>query len=57
MSYDLTNDADQPEGPNLPGISAINLRRVRNGSITAVVRRRGRGGLKRARGGRYTATE
>ncbi|PKB70864.1 MAG: hypothetical protein BZY87_08540 [SAR202 cluster bacterium Io17-Chloro-G6] len=36
MSYELTNDAEQPEGPALPGISAINLRRVRNGSIIAV---------------------
>ena len=36
MSYDLTNDAGQPEAPVLPGISAVNLRRVRNGSIIAV---------------------
>ena len=36
MSYDLTNDAGHPEGPTLPGISAVNLRRVRNGSIIAV---------------------
>ena len=36
MSFDLTNDANQPEGPNLPGISAVILRRVRNGSIIAV---------------------
>ncbi|NQW22224.1 MAG: UPF0182 family protein [SAR202 cluster bacterium] len=36
MSYELTNDADQPEGPGLPGISANNLRRVRNGCIIAV---------------------
>lgn len=36
MSYDITNDADQPEGPGLPGISANNLRRVRNGCIIAV---------------------
>ena len=36
MSYDLTNDSDEPEGPNLPGVSEIVLRRVRNGCITAV---------------------
>ena len=36
MSFELTNDAEQPEGPTLPGISAINLRRVRNGSVIAV---------------------
>ena len=36
MSYELTNDAEQPEGPGLPGISAINLRRFRNGSGIAV---------------------
>jgi uncharacterized membrane protein (UPF0182 family) len=36
MSYDLTNDTDDPEGPNLPGVSEIVLRRVRNGCITAV---------------------
>ena len=36
MSHDLTNDADRPDGPNLPGISAVNLLRVRNGSIVAV---------------------
>jgi len=36
MSYDLTNDNDQPETPNLPGVSAVVLRRVRNGCITAV---------------------
>ncbi|MBM12066.1 MAG: hypothetical protein CL759_08340 [Chloroflexi bacterium] len=36
MSYDLTNDADQPEGPTLPGISEIHLQRVRNACIIAV---------------------
>ena len=36
MSYELTNDEEQPEGPNLPGISAVNLRRVRNGCIVGV---------------------
>ncbi|MDA0263620.1 MAG: UPF0182 family protein [Chloroflexi bacterium] len=36
MSHDLTNDADHPEGPALPGISAVMLRRVRKGSIIAV---------------------
>ena len=36
MSYELTNDSERPEGPGLPGISALNLRRVRNGSIMAV---------------------
>ncbi|MDA1127118.1 MAG: UPF0182 family protein [Chloroflexi bacterium] len=36
MSYELTKDDDQPEGPALPGISAINLRRIRNGCIIAV---------------------
>jgi len=36
MSYELPNDAEQPEGPGLPGISAINLRRFRNGSGIAV---------------------
>ena len=36
MSYDLTNDNDQPESPNLPGVSDVVLRRVRNGCITAV---------------------
>ena len=37
MSYDLTNDGEQPEGPNLPGLSDVVLRRVRNGCIIAVV--------------------
>ena len=36
MSFDLTNDSDEPDGPNLPGVSEIVLRRVRNGCITAV---------------------
>ena len=36
MSYDLTNDTDEPEGPNLPGITDVVLRRVRNGCIIAV---------------------
>ena len=36
MSFDLTNDSDEPESPNLPGVSAVALRRVRNGCITAV---------------------
>ena len=36
MSYDLTNDAEQPDGPNLPGISAVVLLRVRNGCIIAI---------------------
>ena len=36
MSFDLTNDSDEPERPNLPGVSAVVLRRVRNGCITAV---------------------
>ena len=36
MSYDLTNDADEPDGPGLPGISEVVLRRVRNGCIIAV---------------------
>ncbi len=36
MSYDLTNDAEQPDGPNLPGVSPVVLRRVRNGCIIAV---------------------
>ena len=36
MSFDLTNDSDEPERPNLPGVSAVALRRVRNGCITAV---------------------
>ena len=36
MSFDLTNDSDEPESPNLPGVSAVVLRRVRNGCITAV---------------------
>ena len=36
MSYDLTNDAGQPDGPTMPGISAVNLRRVRNGRLFAV---------------------
>ena len=36
MSYDLPNDAEQPDGPNLPGVSAVVLRRVRNGCIIAV---------------------
>ncbi|MED5405602.1 MAG: UPF0182 family protein [Chloroflexota bacterium] len=35
MSYDLTNDAEQPDGPNLPGISAVVLLRVRNVCIIA----------------------
>ena len=36
MSFDLTNDSDEPEGPNLPGISEVALRRVRKGCIIAV---------------------
>ena len=36
MSFDLTNDSDEPESPNLPGVSTVALRRVRNGCITAV---------------------
>ena len=36
MSFDLTNDSDEPEGPNLPGISEAALRRVRKGCIIAV---------------------
>ncbi len=36
MSHDLTNDAEQPDGPSLPGVSAVVLRRVRNGCIIAV---------------------
>ncbi|MCH7737803.1 MAG: UPF0182 family protein [Chloroflexi bacterium] len=36
MSYDLPNDSDQPEGPNLPGVSGVVLRRVRDGCIIAV---------------------
>ena len=36
MSFDLTNDSDEPESPNLPGVSAAVLWRVRNGCITAV---------------------
>ena len=36
MSFDLTNDSDEPENPNLPGVSAVVLRRMRNGCITAV---------------------
>ena len=36
MSYDLPNDNDQPDSPNLPGVSAAVLRRARNGCITAV---------------------
>ena len=36
MSYDLLNDADQPDGPNLPGLSMVALRRVRTGCIIAV---------------------
>ena len=36
MSFDLTNDSDEPESPNLPGVSAVVLRRGRNGCITAV---------------------
>jgi uncharacterized membrane protein (UPF0182 family) len=36
MSFDLTNDSDESERPNLPGVSAVALRRVRNGCITAV---------------------
>jgi hypothetical protein len=36
MSFDLTNDNDQPESPNLPGVSEVVLPRVRNGCIIAV---------------------
>ena len=36
MSFDLTNDNDQPESPNLPGVSEVVLLRVRNGCIIAV---------------------
>ncbi|MEE8466141.1 MAG: UPF0182 family protein, partial [Dehalococcoidia bacterium] len=32
----MTSDNDQPESPNLPGVSPIVLRRVRNGCIVAV---------------------
>ena len=35
MSFDLTNDSDEPEGPNLPGISEVVLQRVRKGCIIA----------------------
>ena len=36
MNFDLTNDNDQPESPNLPGVSEVVLPRVRNGCIIAV---------------------
>ena len=36
MSFDLTNDSDEPEGPNLPGISEVVLQRVRKGCAIAV---------------------
>ena len=36
MSYDLTNDAEDPDSPSLPGVSNVVLRRVRNGCIIAV---------------------
>ena len=36
MSFDLTNDSDEPEGPTLPGISEVVLQRVRKGCIIAV---------------------
>ena len=36
MSFDLTNDSDEPEGPSLPGISEVVLQRVRKGCIIAV---------------------
>ena len=36
MIFDLTNDSDEPEGPNLPGISEVVLQRVRKGCIIAV---------------------
>ena len=36
MSYDLANDGEQPEGPKLPGLSAVALRKIRNGSIVGV---------------------
>ena len=36
MSYDLANDGEQPEGPKLPGLSAVALRKIRNGSIIGV---------------------
>ena len=36
MSYDLTNDTDEPEGPNLPGITDFVLRGVRKGCLIAV---------------------
>ena len=36
MSYDLTNDSEQPPGQNIPGISAVNMRRIRNGCIIVV---------------------
>ena len=35
MSFDLTNDSDEPEGPSLPGISEAVLQRVRKGCIIA----------------------
>jgi len=33
MSYNLSDDAESPPGANLPGISAANLRRVRQGGL------------------------
>ena len=36
MSYDLTNDADDPDRPSLPGISEVALHRVRNICIVVV---------------------
>ena len=33
MSYDLTNDAENPSGQRVPGISHNNMRRVRRVSI------------------------
>ena len=36
MSYDLTKDTDEPEGPDLPGITDVVLRRVRQWCLAAV---------------------
>lgn len=36
MSFDLTNDAEQPPGQNFPGISPVTLRRIRNASVAVI---------------------
>ncbi len=36
MSFDLTNDGEQPPGQNFPGISLVSLRRIRNACVAVI---------------------